>query len=147
MLNYNSYQFNWFMYFWHTIGIAIHVHTSSRCRDNSITTGITDDRVTYSSPLIRDVYTAKGLRNMWTFSSCFQSLVGRLSHSSSCRTVANLVWMMRKVELHLVGQSFINFWVVEATIAWLTIIVLSCYFLGLDEAYTAPFLTAWLMQV
>ena len=74
-----------------------------------------DESVVYSSPLTNDVYWAKGLSRVYMFSSCFQSLVGRSSHSNSFSTVdsddltCSSLSITRKVELHLVGQSFSSF--------------------------------------
>lgn len=74
-----------------------------------------DESVVYSSLLTNDVYWAQGLSRVYMFSRCFQSLVGRSSHSNSFSTVdsdyltCSSLSITRKVELHLVGQSFSNF--------------------------------------
>ena len=56
-----------------------------------------------------------GLNNLWMFPRYFQSLVGRLFHSSSYRTAArdnyirSHLSITRKVKLHLVETPLINF--------------------------------------
>ena len=78
-------------------------------------TGITQERVVNSSPLKSKVNLAKGYRRTDMFFRVFHSLAAKSSQPRSSNMTFNLSFtssirlINRKVELHLVGQSLINF--------------------------------------
>lgn len=89
--------------------------TSSRWILRSIIVGMTHDRVVNSSPLRREVNFAKGCSRSTTPFILRHSLAAKSSQpccsstTFKCSFNSKRRFTIKKVELHLVGQSFINF--------------------------------------